>query len=91
LVEFSEDAIADLTAIRDWIAADNPKIAAEKSALIAATCELLDSFPGIGAVYADPLRHFTKELWIIFYRPTETGVYIYRIFDSRQDWRAQLF
>jgi plasmid stabilization system protein ParE len=90
MVDYSEQAIADLETIRSRIALDNSRIATQKSAMLLGTCQLLDSFPDIGAVYSDPIRQFTKELWVILYRPTETGVYIYRVFDSRQDWRSLL-
>jgi plasmid stabilization system protein ParE len=76
--------------ISRWIASDNPRVALEKATMLADACELLDSFPNMGSVYLEPIRHFTKELWVIIYRPTRVGVYIHRVFDSRQDWRAQL-
>ncbi len=90
MVEFSNEAIADLSAIRDRIAVYDPQIAAKTSAALAESFEVLDEFPRIGTLYADPLRYFGKDLWVIAYRPTETGVYVYRVFDSRQNWRGQL-
>ncbi len=90
MVEFSGKAIADLEQISRWIALENPRVALEKATMLADACELLDQFPGMGRVYFEPVRHFTKELWVILYRQTRTGVYVYRVFDSRQDWRAQL-
>jgi len=89
VVEFSAKAIADLEQISDWIAADNPRLAAKKAAMIADTCELLDTFRDMGTAYVGPSRYFIKDLWVIVYRPTERGVYIYRVFDSRQDWASQ--
>ncbi len=90
MLEFSDKAIADLAQISIRIAADNPGVAIKKAAMLAATCELLDAFPGLGALFVAPYRIFTKELWVILYRPTASGVYISRVFDSRQDWRSQL-
>jgi plasmid stabilization system protein ParE len=90
VVEFSDKAIADLEQIRLWISLDNPRVAMEKAEMLAHTCELLDQFPTIGGLYVDPVRYFSKEIWVIIYRPTQASVYIYRVFDSRRDWRAQL-
>jgi len=42
VVEFSDQAFADLQAIERWIAKDNPRVAREKAVMLAATCELLD-------------------------------------------------
>ncbi len=89
MVEFSDDAIADLTIIRLTIAEDSPDRATEKAEEIIALCQLLDAYPGMGRVYAGLQRQFNKRPWVILYRPAETGVYIHRIFDGRQDWGRQ--
>jgi plasmid stabilization system protein ParE len=76
VVAFSKEALADLQSIHDYIARDNPKIAAKKAEMLANACELLDAFPYLGPVYIDPLRYFVKDLWVIAYRPAESGLYI---------------
>jgi plasmid stabilization system protein ParE len=87
---YSDEAIADLTGIRAYIAQNNPPVAAEKAAEIDDTCNLLDMMPGMGRKYRPPLWYFPKEVWIIVYEPTPAGALIHRIFDSRQNWRAHL-
>ena len=87
---YSDDAIADLQAIRSQIAEDSPARAAEKAAMLDALCKLLDTMPNLGRFYAGPLRLFMKESWVIVYEPISAGILIHRIFDCRHDWRSQI-
>ncbi len=87
---YTDETLADLRAILEWIAEDSPQRAAQKGAMIDDTCRLLDTMPKLGRVFSGEIRVFPKESWLILYEPAKTGVIILRIFDSRQDWRSQL-
>jgi len=87
---FSDEALSDLRQIRRWLALENPRMAADKSAMLVRTCEMVGRFPGMRTLYSGQFRRFTKEVWIILYSRIDTGVFIHRVFDSRQDWRAQI-
>ena len=88
MVEFSNDAIDDLIAIRDWIARDSAARAAEKIISIAQACRRLDDMPMLGSALGDGTRMFTKKPWVIIYELNTTGPYIIRIWDSRRNWKV---
>ena len=88
MLDFTDDALSDLRNIRETIAADNPPLADKKAAEILATCQRIESFPSIGAVFDGDLRRFSKRPWVILYTETATGVLVQRVFDSRQNWRG---
>jgi len=88
LVTFSDNAISDLTEIREWIAQDSPSRASEKAQIIIETCRLLDSSPKIGRELADGTRKFTKRPWIIIYELKDDGPYIIHVWDGRRNWQA---
>jgi plasmid stabilization system protein ParE len=90
LIEFSDDSIADLTSIREWIAQDSAVRATDKISEIIATCQLLEARPGLGRVHRGLVQRFSKKPWLIVYAPTATGIKIYGVFDSRQNWAARL-
>ncbi len=90
MLQFSDDAIADLTNIRETIAQDSPARALEKIEDIIKTCKYLETHPGLGRVHRGNIRRFSKRPWLIIYAPSAGGIWIYRVFDSRQDWAARL-
>jgi len=90
VIEYSDDSISDLRTIRETIADDSPARAIQKIEMLLEVCRLLDEHPAIGKVYVAPYRQFSKERWIIIYRPTDRGVFIHRIFHTSQDWQARL-
>jgi plasmid stabilization system protein ParE len=58
--------------------------------MLIGVCELLDVHPGLGVKHSALYRRFSKERWVIIYRPAEAGVFIQRIFHSSQDWRSRI-
>ncbi len=90
MIEFSDDTIADLMNIRETIAQDSPPRATSKISEIIETCHRLEAQPGLGRVHSGVVRRFSKKPWLIVYAPSDTGIKIYGVFDSRQDWAAVL-
>ena len=90
MIEFSDDTIADLMNIRETIAQDSPVRATAKVSDIIDTCHRLEAQPGLGRVHSGMVRRFSKKPWLIVYAPNDTGIKIYGVFDSRQDWAARL-
>ncbi len=91
MIQFSLDSIDDLETIRATIAGYNRALADKKIAMLDEAFTLLQEYPGAGRVYSGPYRVFPKERWIIIYRPVKDGVFISRVFDSSQNWKARFF
>jgi plasmid stabilization system protein ParE len=87
---FSDDAIEDLRNIRETIAEDSPRLAREKIVMLIELCQLLDVHPGLGTKHSALYRRFSKERWIIIYRPGNDGVFVQRIFDGSRDWQSRI-
>ena len=86
---FSADAEADLLAIVEFIAQDNPNAAREWLGLIRERCELLaqhpltgESRPGFGIAGC---RSVSVGVYVIFFRPTPNGLEIARILHGSRD------
>ena len=90
MVQFSEEATADLENIYETIAVYNPALAQEKIDGIQKVCALIDTRQTMGMAVSgtENGRRFSTPPWIIYYRPGPTGIFVYRVFHSRQDWRA---
>jgi len=80
---FSEDAEADLLDIAEFIARDNPTAAREWVDAVRQRCHLLsqhplmgESRPGFGVAGC---RSISVGLYVIFFRPSASGVEIARI------------
>ena len=78
----------DLTAIWDYIAADNPRAADTLLDRIDATFNMLAETPFAGRDRSElraELRSFPVGSYLIFYRPTPDGVEVVRVMHGRQD------
>ncbi len=87
MIEFSPDSIDDLEAIRVTIAGYSRALADKKIAMLDGVITFLEEYPSAGREYSNAYRVFSKERWIIIYRPVKDGVFISRVFDSSQNWK----
>ncbi|MGT2439878.1 type II toxin-antitoxin system RelE/ParE family toxin [Bradyrhizobium betae] len=84
----SPQAEIDLTAIWDYIAADNLRAADTLLARIEATFDMLAETPFAGRDRSElraELRSFPVGNYLIFYVPTAEGVEVARVMHGRQD------
>lgn len=88
-VRFSAAAESDLLDIVDFIARDNPRAAREWLAAVRERCQLLaghpltgESRPGFGVAGC---RSVSTGMYVIFFRPTKTGVEIARVLHASRD------
>ena len=86
---FSQDAEADLLDIAEFIARDNPIAAREWVDAVRQRCHLLsqhplmgESRPGFGVAGC---RSISVGLYVIFFRPSASGVEIARIVHGSRD------
>jgi toxin ParE1/3/4 len=86
---FSEDAEADLLDIAEFIARDNPIAAREWVDAVRQRCHLLsqhplmgESRPGFGVAGC---RSISVGFYVIFFRPSASGVEIARILHGSRD------
>ena len=86
---FSRDAEADLLDIAEFIARDNPIAAREWVDAVRQRCHLLsqhplmgESRPGFGVAGC---RSISVGLYVIFFRPSASGVEIARILHGSRD------
>ena len=86
---FSQDAEADLLDIVEFIARDNPIAAREWVDAVRQRCHLLsqhplmgESRPGFGVAGC---RSISVGLYVIFFRPSASGVEIARILHGSRD------
>jgi toxin ParE1/3/4 len=87
-VRWADQALKDLLRIYEFYASTAPHF---PPALIDRLVPLLLAFPAIGALAEDvPFRKFRLggTDFILFYRATEDGVEIARLFHARQDLRG---
>lgn len=89
IVRWLEDAVQDLQALRDYIAAENPTAANHVAKRILHCVDLLSSQPGIGRQGRVP---HTRELiisgtpFIIPYRVKNNAIEILRVLHSAMQW-----
>ena len=89
--QFSEDAIADINQICDYIARDNPAYASNLFDAIRQKCKLVANFPNMGKRYdkiRPNLRGFLVGDYLIFYYPHDEGIFIARIVSGYRDLDA---
>jgi len=86
---FSQDAEADLLDIAEFIARDNPIAAREWVDAVRQRCHLLsqhplmgESRPGFGVAGC---RSISVGLYVIFFRPSASGVEVARILHGSRD------
>jgi toxin ParE1/3/4 len=86
---FSEDAEADLLDIAEFIARDNPIAAREWVDAARQRCHLLSQHPLMGETRPGfgvaGCRSISVGLYVIFFRPSASGVEIARILHGSRD------
>lgn len=86
---FSEDAEADLLAIAEFIAQDNPIAARAWLTAVRDRCQLLAEHPMTGELRQGfgvaGCRSVTVGVYVIFFRPSGDGVEIARILHGSRD------
>ncbi len=89
--EFTDQAIADLDDIHDFVAQNSPSAAARLIGLIRERCFLLAENPMMGRSrpeLAPDLRSFPVGNYIIFYRPVDNGIQVIHIVRGSRDIEA---
>jgi len=92
-VTWTAAALRDLAAIREYITADNPRIADHQVAVILAATSRLADFPGLGRIGR---RSQTRELvvartpYIVAYRIRANTVEALRVLHGRRRWPDRL-
>ncbi|ANE55522.1 type II toxin-antitoxin system RelE/ParE family toxin [Methylomonas sp. DH-1] len=92
IVRFTSLASNDLKAIRDFIALDKPKTASQYMGILKQHCQRLADFPLMGVQRAEyfGLYQFPVDEYLIFYRPSQTGIEVIRVIHSSRDIEALL-
>ncbi|MCH8827727.1 MAG: type II toxin-antitoxin system RelE/ParE family toxin [Chloroflexi bacterium] len=88
LPDFSPEAQQDLTQIHDYIAQDSPDAALRLIVSLEQHCQTIAENPMIGQSRPEllhALRSFAAGSYIIFYRPTDDGIYILRVIHGARD------
>ena len=88
LPDFSVDAQQDLTQIHDYIAQDSPDAALRLVVSLEQHCRTIAENPMIGQSRPEllrELRSFAAGSYVIFYRPTDDGIYILRVIHGARD------
>ena len=85
--KFTALALQDLKEIRDFIAKDKSGIASQYMTMLKQKCELLASSSGLGVQRDEycKLYKFPVDSYLIFYRPSQTGIDVIRILHGNRD------
>jgi toxin ParE1/3/4 len=89
----TEQAREDVLDIWQYIAADNPDAADRIIDQFTATYGSLARSPRIGMDLSrlrSGLRAYPVGKYVIFFRPTEGGIEIYRVMHGARDWQSLL-
>jgi toxin ParE1/3/4 len=87
-LRYTLPALADLTAILDYIAAHSPQGARRVQARIQSLTDLLLQYPGIGTRTNDPaIRRMTVTPYpyLVFYEATETQLIVHAVRHAARD------
>jgi toxin ParE1/3/4 len=88
---FSEDAIADLDEICDYLGSYSVKAAGQLFDRIRQRAKLAATFPNAGKSYDDlipGLRGFVIDDYIVFYVRVEDGIQILRVISGYRDLKS---
>jgi len=88
----SENSLADLDSILDYIARDNPRAAVDFGEGFIKQCQLIGQHPDLGVCKGKPgttQRMFTYRGYAIYYRHLEHCVRIQRLLHPSLDVRKQ--
>ena len=86
---FSDQALADLAEIWQYIAGDNQSGADTFLSRILEKCKTLSESPGIGTAreqLGPALRSFPVGAYLIFYRPSPDGIEVARVLSGYRDY-----
>ncbi len=85
--KFTPLARSDLKEIKAFIEQDNPKRAAQYMQLLKQKCENLALSPNIGTYQEEycGLHKFPVDNYLIFYRPSKTGIEVIRVLHGKRD------
>ncbi len=89
-VYFSDEAMADLEQISDYIALDSPvRSLTFFDELENRTVDMLSAFPLTGRKFKDETLYFPIERYVVIYEVNEAGkiVNVLHIVSSRMDWK----
>lgn len=86
-VRFTALARNDLQEIYDFISRDNPKVAIDYLSIIKKHCELLAANPKLGVKREEycGLYKFPVDNYLIFYRPSQSGIEVIRVLHGSRD------
>lgn len=90
--KFTPLSKGDLKEIRDFIAQDNKKIASRYMNILKKKCDMLADSPGLGVCREDycGLYKFPVDDYLIFYRPSKTGIEVIRVLHGKRDIKVIL-
>lgn len=85
--KFTPISKADLKEIKDFIAQDSPKTASRYMGMLKQKCKMLANSPGLGVCWEEycGLHKFPVDNYLIFYRPSKTGIEVIRIIRGSRD------
>ncbi len=90
-VIYSPEAEVDLVGIAEFIARDKPEAARRWVQRIRETCDTLATHPEMGEMRSEfgvsGCRSFSVGTYVIFFRPTETGIEVARVVHGYRDMR----
>ena len=86
-VRFTALARSDLQEIYDFIARDNCKVATDYVLIIKKRCEILAANPKLGVKREEycGLYKFPVDNYLIFYRPSQSGIEVIRVLHGSRD------
>lgn len=94
LPDFSPQSLADLKGITAYIAQDKPRTAQHFVARLKDKCHFLATTPYAGTARDDlspGLRAFSVGNYVVYFRPTDTGVRVERVLHGAIDADALFF
>ena len=86
-LHWSDEGLAELEAVFDYISADSPEAAKAYVNRIRQTCEKLSAFPEMGRIYDPQYRVLVIDNHLALYRydRTRQEVTIVKVIDGRRD------
>jgi plasmid stabilization system protein ParE len=93
--DWTPQAEADLTALYEYIASCDHRLSVTKEVVrkLRDHCDEYSSLVAAGHVlgtarddFAEGVRVFTHQRWVVIFRPNESGIEILRIFDGSRDY-----
>ena len=92
-VRISKKARNDLCEIKMWIQAEDPGTADKVLERLLSGIEMLGEHPALAPLARDPrsaakgVRALVREGFVVFYRPSGTGLRVMRVLRATRHWR----